>query len=180
MYPYYKIIDIPDIDNISHQVDLALPRLVVRPPDLKQVFSFNTIDTGLLLQLSPALKDWLDSIGLTTHLQYAGLPCAAPHSQGDIHTDGKSTEAINLPIYNCDQGYSVWYQSSCVDTTPESVNLSTGIPHSHADAVELARVSNRHPIWFNTTIPHRGINMSSRPRIIMTLRFDCPIPIDTL
>jgi hypothetical protein len=186
MHPYYKIISIPELAKISHEIDGALPQLITGAVDLKQVYSFNIIDTSRLLQLSPALTSWLDSVGLTSHLKYAGLPCTAPHSSGSIHTDGKCVEAINLPVYNCDQGYSIWYQASCIGTITESTSgKSTNqqaeyVPYSHADAVELSRVSNQHPIWFNTSIPHRGVNLSNRPRIILTLRFDCPIPIDTL
>jgi hypothetical protein len=185
MHPYFKIINIAEVAKISNEVDLALPQLVTEIVDLKQVYTFNIIEIDRLLKLSPALTGWLDSIGLTTRLKYAGLPWAAPHSNGGIHTDVRCVEAINLPVYNCDQGYSAWYKAKCIGKIKESTRgKSTDrsveyIPHLDADAVELIRVSNQHPIWFNTSIPHRGINLSNRPRIILTLRFDCPIPVDT-
>jgi hypothetical protein len=186
MTQYYKIINIPELDKISHEVDVALGQLVTGAPDLKEVYTFNIINTTQLLDLAPSLAKWLDAVGLRYNLLYAGLPCTAPHSNGSIHTDGKCTESINLPVYNCNDGYSVWYDAIQIggiaeSTSGKSTNQAAEyVPYSHAGAVELARISNKHPIWFNTAVPHRGVNFSGRPRIILTLRFNCPINIDTL
>lgn len=186
MTQYYKIINIPELKKISQEVDAALGQLVTGAPDLKAVYTFNIINTTQLLELAPSLAEWLDTVGLKNNLLYAGLPCTAPHSNGSIHTDGKCTEAINLPVYNCNDGYSVWYDAIQIGGIAESLSgKSTAqaaeyVPYLHAGAVELDRVSNKHPIWFNTAVPHRGINASNRPRIILTLRFDCPIDVDAL
>lgn len=186
MTQYYKIINVPDIDKISQEVDAGLNQLVTGAADLKAVYTFNIINTTRLLELAPSLAAWLDTVGLKNNLLYAGLPCTAPHSNGSIHTDGKCVEAINFPVYNCNDGHSVWYDAEQMgniaeSTSGKSANQSAQyVPYLHAGAVELARVSNRYPIWFNTSIPHRGINNSSRPRIILTLRFDCSINLDTL
>lgn len=186
MTQYYKIIKIPDLDQISQEVDAALGQLITGAANLKAVYTFNIVNTVRLLELVPSLTRWLDTVGLKNNLLYAGLPCTAPHSNGSIHTDGKCTEAINLPVYNCEDGYSVWYNAEQMGSIAESASGKSSnqaaeyIPYMHAGAVELARVSNTHPIWFNTAVPHRGINTSNRPRIILTLRFDCPINVDTL
>jgi hypothetical protein len=186
MTQYYKIINIPELDKISQEVDATLGQLVTGAPDLKQVYTFNIIDTARLLDLVPSLAKWLDIVGLKNNLLYAGLPCTAPHSNGSIHTDGKCTESINLPVYNCNDGYSVWYDAIQMGSIAESVSgkstcrAAEYVPYLHAGAVELARISNKHPIWFNTAVPHRGVNLSNRPRIILTLRFNCPIKVDAL
>jgi hypothetical protein len=183
---YYKIINIPSVLEISQEVDAALRSLVTGAINLKQVSSFNIIDPIKLLNLCPTLCNWLDTVGLKDNLKYAGLPWTAPLSQGKIHTDGKCTEAINIPIYNCKNGYSVWYQANRIgniletDSGKSTDQVAEFVPYSDLDAVELAKVSNQHPIWFNTSIPHRGVNLSDLPRIILTLRFDCPIPVDKL
>jgi hypothetical protein len=186
MTQYYKIIDVSNLSKISYEVDSALGQLVTGATDLKSVYTFNIINTTHLLQLVPSLADWLNIIGLKNNLIYAGLPCIAPHSRGGIHIDGKCIEAINLPVYNCENGYSVWYHAERTGNIAESLSgKSTNqsaeyIPYLSADPVELARVSNKHPVWVNTAVPHCGINDSNRPRIILTLRFDCPINIDSL
>jgi len=186
MIRYYTIINVPDLFIISQEIDAAIDQLVTGPADLKMVYTFNIIDTTRLLELAPSLTAWLDKVGLKNNLLYAGLPCAAPHSIGNIHTDAKCTESINLPVYNCDAGYSAWYNAKQISSITESTSGKSAdrsaefIPHRSSDAVELARVSNKYPIWFNNSIPHNGINTSDQPRIILTLRFDCPIDVDAL
>lgn len=201
MLPYYKILTIPNLEQISHELDQALPELVTGRFDLKAVYSFNLVDVAQLLELAPALAAWLTAVGLKNNLLYAGFPWAAPSSMGVIHIDGKCSEAINFPVYNCERGYSVWYRANqagswaeaesgkstnSLDQRAEYVPYALPRQRLHltqimtADSPELARVSTQHPIWFNTHIPHRGINFSDRPRIILTMRFDCPINLDTL
>ena len=186
MTQYYKIINVPDLFIISQEIDAVMDQLVTGPADLKVTYTFNIIDTTRLLELAPSLTAWLDKVGLKNNLLYAGLPCAAPHSSGYIHTDAKCTESINLPVYNCDAGYSAWYDARQIggiveSTSGKSTNQSAEfIPYDKVGALELARVSNKYPIWFNNSIPHNGTNTSSQPRIILTLRFDCPIDVDAL
>lgn len=186
MMPYYTILNVPDLYKISQEVDAALTQLVTGAPDLKAVYTFNIINTTCLLELAPSLAAWLDTVGLKNNLLYAGLPCTAPRSIGYIHTDAKCSESINFPIYNCDGGYSAWYNAKPMNNITESTSgkstdqLAEYILHARTGAVELARVSNKYPIWFNTSIPHNGTNTSDQPRIILTLRFDCPINVDAL
>lgn len=184
MIPYYQPINVPNLSVISKQIDRALPDLVTGKFTLKEVYSINLIEIHLLKKFAPALNDWLFSIGLDQHLSYAALPWAAPHSKGPIHSDGKCIEAINLPVYNCEQGEMIWFDAEKMgDITAVPSNNSAKsqiaefIPYKHNGAKELARVSSQIPAWVNTKIPHRGINFSDRPRIIITLRFDCPIDL---
>jgi hypothetical protein len=186
MTPYYTILNVLDLYVISREIDAVVDQLVTGPADLKEVYTFNIIDTTRLLELVPSLANWLDAVGLKNHLLYAGLPCIAPYSAGNIHTDAKCSESINFPVYNCDSGYSAWYNAKPKgDITENTSGKSTDqsaeyIPHKNEGAVELARVSNKYPIWFNNSIPHNGINTSHQPRIILTMRFDCPIDVDAL
>jgi len=203
MLPYYKIITVPDLTQITQELDQALPELVTGQFDLKAVYSFNIIDVTKLLDLTPTLATWLDTVGLKNNLWLAGFPWAAPASVGALHIDGNS--AINFPVYNCERGYSVWYRAypsgeNKLSTSGKSVDLTsprygthrgeympcllTQRRHltrvMHDNGPELARVSNQYPIWFNTSIPHCGINFSDQPRIIFTMRFDCPLDVDAL
>ena len=200
MLPYYKIITVPNLEQISHELDQALPDLIVKRFNLKDIYSFNLVDVVKLLELAPALGNWLDTIGLKNNISFAGFPWAAPSSMGPIHTDGWIVDAINLPVYNCEKGYSVWYRGH--QTVEEKiVHAGDVIVNNHqaeyvpyalprqrlhltqvmtADGPELARVSNRYPVWYNTRIPHRGINFSDQPRITFTVRFNCPLDVDAL
>lgn len=187
MLPFYKSLDIPNLAAISEQIDRALPELVTGKFNLKEVYSFNLIDVESLKKLSPALTQWLTDVELNNHLLYAGLPWTAPSSKGSIHSDGKCIEAINLPIYNCDQGWMIWYdaeQMGGVNHMPSGNStknqLAEYVPYKHSGATELARISSSQAAWVNTQIPHQGINLSNRPRIILTLRFDVPINLEKL
>jgi hypothetical protein len=207
MLPYYKILTVPNLEQISHELDQALPELVTGRFDLKAVYSFNMVDPALVLNLAPTLAAWLDTVGLKNNLNGAAFPWAAPASVGGVHTDLRPrypdlpSEAINFPVYNCERGYSVWCQANRdgAPSTAENGKSTDALDRSAdyrpyalpkqrlhltqiptADNPELARVSTQCPVWFNTGIPHRGINFSDRPRIILTMRFDCPINIDAL
>ena len=199
MLPYYKILTIPNLEQISHELDQALPELVTGRFNLKTVYSFNIVDCAKLLELAPALVGWLTAVGLKNNLIAAGFPWAAPASVGALHTDGDNNESINLPVYNCERGYSVWYRArpsgprtetgsgnSTKNQTSEYTPYALPKQRLHltqiptADNPELARVSTQNPIWFNTGIPHIGINFSDRPRIILTMRFNCPLDVDAL
>jgi hypothetical protein len=199
MLPYYKIITVPDLDRITQELDQALPEF-----DLKAVYSFNIVDKARLLELAPALVAWLTAVGLKNNLVVAAIIWAAPASVGVVHTDVRSNtdllgEAINLPVYNCEKGHSAWYQAdqggsrikatgenSSLDQIAEYVPYVLPVRRLHLTRVmtagnpELARVSNLHPIWFNTDIPHTGINTSDKPRIILSMRFNCPLDVDAL
>jgi hypothetical protein len=198
MLPYYKIITVPDLAQITQELDQAVSELITGKFDIKAVYSFNIVDCAKVLELVPTLAAWLTAVGLKNNLLYTGFPWVAPASAGTIHNDGKCSEAINLPVYNCERGYSVWYNAeqsgpwasanstNSAGQRPESVPYALPRQRLHltdimtADGPELARVSTQHPVWFNTHIPHRGINFSDRPRIILTMRFDCPLDVDAL
>lgn len=213
MLPYYKIITVPDLAQITQELDQAVSELITRQFDIKAVYNFNVIDTSRLLELSPALTAWLTAVGLKNNLLFAALGCCMPAIETQLHDDGLCTEAINFPVYNCEKGYSVWCRSgldthqdyvkrweaiesekntiASIDRYSREIRSSTMYRHRTrqrlhltdimtADNPELARVSNQYPVWVNTNIPHYGINLSDKMRIILTMRFNCPINIDAL
>jgi hypothetical protein len=199
MLPYYKIITVPNLEQISYELDQAVPELVTGRCNLKAIYSFNLVDVTRLLELAPALATWLDTIGLKNNLWYAGFPWAAPSSTGPIHNDGNTKDAINLPVYNCKRGYSVWYQGRPSGEKQETTSGKSAdyhraeyVPYElprqrlhltqvmHDNGPELARVSTQQPVWYNTRIPHCGINFSDQPRITLSMRFNCPLDVDAL
>jgi len=184
MLPYFKVLQISNLEQISQEVRNNLTQLL--PDSHTRPYSFNLINEQDLLKISPTLAAWLKSVGLYNHLQYAGLPLVAPHTVGPLHMDGKCKEAINLPVFNCGVGYSSWHTSSTLSgeilPTTDGVHTSKKAEYVSCvdDGVELVRLENAHAAWVNTALPHKGTNTGKNPRMIMTLRFDRDIDIDII
>jgi hypothetical protein len=120
-------------------------------------------------------------VGLLDKLELAAIPLCPSFSAGSLHKDTAYPEALNLPVYNCHDSYFAWYDAELVDDTIRDIVLDETREDGTAryflykteTAKEIARVSCAQPIWFNTQIPHRGINNGHGPRVIATVRFSC-------
>lgn len=181
MLPYFELIQVPNLQKISAEIAGQLDVLI---PDrrFKRVgYGFNRVAPEALLQASPALCEYLDSVGLKDHLGPSGLPWAEPGVFGMVHQDVHWSEGINMPVIG--EGYGAWYDAEPLErvksSKPGSADTSREqgayIPCSTEQITELARVSNDLAFWVNTKIPHNGVNTGTTPRVVMCLRFDVPL-----
>lgn len=151
-------------------------------------YAFNLLKPDDVLQSSPALVDYLTEKKLIDNLIYVGMPHCPPKSSGSIHVDGKCAEAINFPVFNCTDSDYVWFDAEVTDKEFRQTYLGHAAQNGVAEyrlcnestATESARVSCSKPLWFNTHIPHCGVNRSNVSRVIATLRFDKPLDVEML
>lgn len=142
-------------------------------------YAFNLVDPNVVLQTSPSLVSYLAEKKLLASLIYVGLPYCPASSSGEIHVDGKCAEAINFPVFNCADSDYVWFDADVVDEQFRQTLVGHSAKNGVAEyrrcdadsAKELARISCAQPVWFNTHIPHCGVNRSPAPRVVATLRF---------
>ncbi len=151
-------------------------------------YAFNLTDPKAVLAASPSLVSYLSEKNLLDSLVYVGMPHCPASSAGEIHVDGKCAEAINFPIFNCADSDYVWFDArvsdACFRQTLLGHSAASGVAEYRLcdadDAKETARVSCLRPIWFNTHVPHCGVNRSLASRVVATLRFNVKLDINSL
>lgn len=177
MKPPFKALHDPLLLKASTELTpLALEKVFT-----KRDYSFNLIDHDQLIEASPSLKSYLTKLNLLDKLEFAAIPLCPAFGSGTIHKDIAYPEALNLPIYNCQNSFFAWYDAELVDDEIRNTVLDDSRKDGIArymlyrpdTAKEIARVSCAQPIWFNTQIPHRGFNSGRGPRVVATIRFSC-------
>jgi hypothetical protein len=89
---------------------------------------------------------------------------------------------LNIPLYNCDNTYTVWYDAKILDQPvpdhvigTEDAKLARIVDEKNA--VEIARVEANRPLWINTNVAHRPETHHDKLRMAASIRF-YPTPID--
>lgn len=177
MKPCFK----PLHDPLLLKASTELTPLALEKVFTKRDYAFNLIDHEALIEHSPSLRAYLEKKGLLEKLEFAAIPLCPSFTAGLLHKDMAYPEALNLPIYNCQHSYFAWYDAELVDDQVRNTVLDDSRKDGTArymmyrtdTAKEIARVSCAQPIWFNTQIPHRGVNDGMGPRVVATIRFSC-------
>jgi hypothetical protein len=96
----------------------------------------------------------------------------------DIHVDGfdlkrvnAANTALNLPVLNCDHGPMYWYDGDYYLTETENMKLKyLKINWREEPALTVVKIINR-PTFVKIDIPHHVENRSSKPRLMLSIRF---------
>lgn len=141
-----------------------------------------------LLNHSPSCVDFLRSINLLDRLSAVTLvgTLNGLHAKPAIvHVDDKDWKvtcfALNLPLKNCENSYTVWYETKELEgeSIPDSKNSSdpyyffqkVGGYHEHQLVREIGRWEVSNPAFVNIGIPHRPESLHNELRLLMSLRF---------
>ena len=169
----YHYIDIPNLEEISKQVLDLSPELHKNTNIYKSYGKefFGSIVT--LVESVETLKPWKEIFDIA-------LVSTKPKSKLPIHVDygpiTKHKYSLNIPVYNCENTYVIMYKKK-----NNNVNYYTK-SSGHNDYNEFNEV-DMEPIdtfylskaaLFSTQIPHRPINETTEPRIMLTVRFETP------
>ena len=89
---------------------------------------------------------------------------------------------LNIPLYNCDDTYTVWYDAKILDQGfPDHVIGTTHVKAARIvdkkNAVEIGRVEANRPLWLNTNVAHRPETHHDKLRMAASIRF-YPEPIN--
>jgi hypothetical protein len=216
MLPYYKTLTAPNLQQMSAEIDTYLRTtcpLYVSMIDLDTtstglINNKSEVGTRYLRKLRefknacPIFADWLSSKNIQFRDIFAvawivissnGLKVLPIHvdtvRDGDVPFElmlDVTGEAINVPLLNYDNSYTVWYSATklgnssvtadFVDSPLESMKnivmnwSNSNMAYDDSSAVELARASLTQPIYLNVTIPHRAINLGKLPRTSLSIR----------
>jgi hypothetical protein len=138
------------------------------------------IDRAVVLAQAPSYVGWLKEIKLYDRWSNSvfSTTYGSEGNNQTIHTDNvdcnKRCFALNIPILNCHDSWTVWYK------TKENSGIAGHIPHypmatgfSDEDAGdELGRMPASQPAFVNVGIPHRPWADHEEPRIVLSTRFD--------
>ena len=155
----WKYLDLPE----SEVTELKERYLASRSTWKSDRYFFQTLDLGI--------KEFMGRPIFKTV-----LIVAAPKRIGKLHIDYRphdnNTLAINIPLINCDNAITEFWESneksSVVEYSPSgSPYLSCGDRTTCTKIDEYRLVK---PVLFNTSIPHVVDNYSDKPRIAISLR----------
>jgi hypothetical protein len=166
----YKPADVGNYKLIASEVLSCLSDL----PDGNKFF---IRDTDYFKQNCPALCSYLKSINLYDRWNRTGISKLDAGGRLPLHSDGRCRCALNVPILNCGDSYTIWYSAEVADSIkPVMINGAptdaTYIAYQEECAIEIDRVCSDQPLWVNVQTPHTGINYSDKTRMVLTLRFD--------
>lgn len=95
------------------------------------------------------------------------------------HDDWKvRSYALNIPIINCEDSYTVWYdcKERNYDYAPMDAERNPKVNKSALafrpeTSTEIGRLNVNNPAWINVSIPHRAENNNPNLRFLASARF---------
>ena len=134
-----------------------------------------------ILAMCPTLKQELSRLKLLDTFWFVGFVSVDASKEFPPHIDTLDV-GLNIPLYNCDNTYTVWYDAKVLDQPmPDYVIASamTGAARivDKKNAVEIGRVESNRPLWINGNVAHRPETHHDKLRMAASIRFD-PEPVD--
>jgi hypothetical protein len=144
--------------------------------------------------ICPTLYSVLKEKNILEFITAIAFLVVPPDQKTAVHTDsGTQRIALNLPVLNCDQSYTVWYKTTNkllagpeVAYVKDNSLLSAEAFDNYLDydsdyyefdsAEEIDRVECNRPLWINFKIPHRPEVNHSNLRILASFRFTTDFP----
>ena len=170
---YFKPIDVPELVNIQREVNEILPQLILPETEL----TFFYIKRELLENKVPSYVKMLTRLNLLDRWTYSAVVTTHGEKEFPIHVDALEWESrcygLNLPILNCEDSYTVWYDATIIHTPTtyaEDPRNSARFCELQT-AKEVCRMPANTPAWVNNSIPHRPVTNHTNLRAIISARF---------
>ena len=140
-----------------------------------------SIDRKNIFDWCPVLIQELLRLRLLGSLRYVGFVSVSASKNFPPHIDTLDV-GLNIPLYNCDNTYTVWYDAKILDQPfPDHVIGTKTVKNARIvdqkNAVEIGRVEANQPWWINTNVAHRPETHHDKLRLAASIRF-CPEPIN--
>lgn len=134
-----------------------------------------------IMAACPVLKHELLRLKLLDNFYFIGFISVDASKEFPPHVDTRDV-GLNIPLHNCDNTYTVWYDAKILNQGfPDHV---IGTNHVKAariadkkNAVEIGRVEANRPLWINTNVAHRPETHHDKLRMAASIRF-YPEPVD--
>jgi len=174
----YQYIDIPNLNEISKQVLNKIPEFH------KNNSSFKSCDKDFFKDIK-ILKDFIETLMPWDEIKNAAIVCTGGKSRLPIHVDRHPDEghkyALNIPVYNCINTYTIFYKMKDGNKFNPSAdgyykkNKNRENQHSYfvcneSDVEEIDRLYLNKAAFFNIQVPHSAVNDTDEPRIVLSIR----------
>ena len=178
----YKPINIDNIEQIQFEF------LAILNKYHSDLFSkswvpnkFHDLNLVTIMQEAPSYVELIKRLGVYDRWSVSYF---ATVKDGDnqknhwvVHTDdvdpSRLSFALNIPILNCEDSHTVWYEVKPDAGIKGWVKWYENVPCYLEDAIikELGRMPATQPAWVNVSLPHRPEVSHTKPRIVLTSRF---------
>jgi len=176
---FFKPINIPELDAIQQEFIKLFDQHYSHIFDEHKA-NFVHIDVELIKQNCPTFISLLTRLNLLDRwysIIWAGTNKAG--AEACIHVDEikwwERCMALNIPIQNYHDSYTVWYDADIEAGIP-GYSTSARYPGSlgwpeEITRGEAARLPVSQPAFVNNGLPHRPITNHNEPRLIISARF---------
>ena len=142
----------------------------------EESYGFIMNDVSMIPKICPKLTQFLKRNKLLDILSYIVTIVVHPEKEFYVHVDGWESIGLNFPILNCEETYTVWYDTEILnDPThirPGEIEASTKIcDQSNLEHKEIGRLDATIPSWLNVNIPHRPVVLHNKLRAAISFRF---------
>lgn len=173
----YKKIEVSNLVDIQQEL---LPILYKTYPDFdNEPPHFTALQREEIEPYAPLYTSFIESLGILDRWSYCAFVTTNLNKNFPIHVDSliwqERCYGLNLPLINCDDSYTVFYEAE-IEEMPfinyGDAKFSARVIKRGAKATEIGRLEANNPAWVNTSIPHAPVSNHSRPRAIISARFN--------
>ena len=138
-------------------------------------------DRQRIWETCPTLKQELSRLKLLDAFYFIGFISVDASKEFPPHIDTLDV-GLNIPLYNCDNTYTVWYDAKILDQPFPDHVIGTEVVKAarivdKKNAVEIDRVEANRPLWINTNVAHKPESHHDKLRMVASIRF-WPEPIN--
>jgi len=179
----YKTIDVSNIDQIKKE---CMDVFYKHYPNVfgDRGFTFTYVDQDILRTEATTYIEYLVNIGLYDRWAqsvYIGTKGEKRLKDSPIHVDSEDWQtrayALNIPLINCENSHTVWYDTKEYDEDAYSGDdqkvkgYKTARGFKPETSKEIGRLETNNPAWINVSIPHRAENNNNDLRLVLSTRF---------
>jgi hypothetical protein len=169
-------------DNLLPQIQKELKKFFLSNKNQSLVPMTSTYIEYYDIKTCPTLIQQLEQWDLYT--KFWGLAFISVDSTKICppHVDADVDCALNIPVFNCEGTYTVWYDGVITDN--ELPDYAKGIKIAEISRIadpktvkEIGRCDSSIPHWLNINVLHRPETTHDQFRVAASLRFN-PEPLD--
>jgi hypothetical protein len=169
-------------DNLLPQIQKELKKFFLSNKNQSLVPMTSTYIEYYDIKTCPTLIQQLEQWDLYT--KFWGLAFISVDSTKIFppHVDADVDCALNIPVFNCEGTYTVWYDGVITDN--ELPDYAKGIKIAEISRIadpktvkEIGRCDSSIPHWLNINVLHRPETTHDQFRVAASLRFN-PEPLD--
>ena len=188
---FYKPIHIENLEAIQQELLTVLykkiPNFEDEPPVpltekyQQKVSSFHYTSREEIEPYAPLYTEFIRSLGLLDKWFASPIVTAYYQFKFPIHIDNAdwftNCYGLNIPIINCEDTYTVWYDADIEYNKPFQSKSDTDIKSvtrlikPNTPYTEIARWHMKDPAWINVSIPHAPVTYNKKPRAAISARF---------